>query len=72
MQSDSDRLLERFAGYNLGVSGAIGDRVRLRFDFESFHQQWNATTLRALDERPDVPGIYRERYHMAPNRIRSR
>lgn len=66
LQSDSDRLLERFAGYNLGVSRRIGDRVRLRFDFESFHQQWNATTLRALEARPDVPGIYRERYHMAP------
>lgn len=67
VQSDSDRLLERFAGYNLGVSKRLGDRVRLRFDFESFHQQWNATTLRALTERPDIAGVYRERYHMAPN-----
>ena len=67
VQSDSDRLLERFAGYNLGISRRVGDRVRVRFDFESFHQQWNATTLRALDEHPDVAGIYRERYHMAPN-----
>ena len=56
MQSDSDHLLERYAGYNLGVSRRFGERVRLRFDFESFHQQWNATTLRALEERPDVPG----------------
>ena len=67
VQSDSDRLLERFTGYNLGVSRRIGDRVRLRFDFEDFHQIWNATTVRALALNPEVPGVYRERYHMAPN-----
>lgn len=66
MQSDSDRLLERFAGYNLGVGRRVGDRVRLRFDFETFHEEWNPTTLHALEERPDVPGIYRERYHLTP------
>ena len=27
VQSDSDRLLERFAGYNLGISGDVGERV---------------------------------------------
>lgn len=67
LQSDSDHLLERYAGYGLGVSRRLGDRVHLRFDFESFHQQWNATTLRALESRPDLPGIYRERYHMTPS-----
>ena len=67
MQSDSDELLERYAGYSLGVSRRIGERVRVGFDFESFHQQWNATTLNALAERPDLPGIYRERYHMSPS-----
>ena len=67
MQSDADHLLERYAGYNLGASRRIGERVLLRLDFESFHQQWNATTIRALAERPDVPGVYRERYHVAPS-----
>jgi hypothetical protein len=67
MQSDADRLLERYAGYSLGASRRIGERVQLGFDFESFHEQWNATTVRALTERPDVPGIYRERYHMIPS-----
>ena len=66
VQSDSDHLLERYAGYNLGVAKRIGERVRIRFDFEDFHQIWNATTLHALEGRPDVPGVYRERYHMAP------
>jgi hypothetical protein len=67
MQSDADHLLERYAGYNLGASRRIGERVLVRLDFESFHQQWNATTIRALAERPDVPGVYRERYHVAPS-----
>lgn len=67
LQSDSDQLLERYAGYGLGARRKFGERVQLRFDFESFHEQWNATTLRQLNERPDIPGIYRERYHMAPS-----
>ncbi|HYI93138.1 MAG TPA: BamA/TamA family outer membrane protein [Bryobacteraceae bacterium] len=67
MQTDSDQLLERYAGYSLGVSRRIAERVRLGLDYESFHQQWNATTLNALAARPDLPGIYRERYHMAPS-----
>jgi hypothetical protein len=67
LQTDSDQLLERYAGYSLSVSRRLGECVHVRFDFESFHQQWNATTLRRLDERPDLPGIYRERYHMSPS-----
>jgi hypothetical protein len=67
LQSDSDHLLERYTGYGLGASRRFGERVQVQFDFESFHQQWNATTLRSLEERPDVPGVYRERYHMAPS-----
>jgi hemolysin activation/secretion protein len=60
-------LLERFAGYNLGVSRRFGDRFQARFDFGSFHQKWDPTTIRALEDRQDVPGIYRERYHMSPS-----
>jgi hypothetical protein len=67
VQSDSDTSLERLAGYNLGVSAKAGDRVRLRFDFGAFHTQWNATTLLALESRPDLPGIYRERYIASPS-----
>ena len=39
----------------------------LRFDFESFHQQWNATTIQRARRAPRFPGIYRERYHMSPS-----
>jgi hypothetical protein len=67
MQSDSDTSLERVAGYNIGVSGKAGDRVQLRFDFAALHTQWNTTTLEVLESRPDVPGIYRERYIASPS-----
>jgi hypothetical protein len=66
IQSDADELLERYAGVNAGISHPIGERVRAQFNFEAFHQQWNNETLRALETRPDVPGIYRERFHMEP------
>ena len=65
-QSDSDTLLERLAGYTLGVSTKAAERVRVRFDFGAFHTQWNATTLRALESRPELPGVYRERYIVSP------
>lgn len=65
-QSDSDTQLERYTGYTLGIAAKAGDRVRAQLDFGAFHTQWNATTLAALDVRPDVPGIYRERFVVAP------
>jgi hypothetical protein len=65
-QSDADRLLERYAGFNAGYSRRFGEYVRLNFDFDTFHQQWNPATQFALASRPDVPGIYRERYNMEP------
>lgn len=66
IQSDADLLLERFAGINTGFTQPVGDHVRLHFDFDAFHQQWNRATLEALEQRPDVPGIYRERYNAEP------
>ena len=66
--SNADDLLERFAGLragfqrkNLGASWA-----RLGFQFESFHQIWNRTTLLALARSPEAPGIYRTRQNFAP------
>src|SRR3954471_5732711 len=65
--SDADTLLEREAGFNVGVSRRIGDRVRIRFEFEGLHQQWNPATETALLAHPNVPGTYRERYHADPS-----
>lgn len=66
--SDGDTLLERFAGLRAHYDRKriFTDRVRLAFDFESFHQQWNRATLEALAANPDVPGVYRNRYNFQP------
>jgi hypothetical protein len=62
--SDGDTLAERFAGLrarferkNLGT-----DRLRLRFEFDSFHEQWNQATL----DRSAPAGIYRSRHAFMP------
>jgi len=66
--SDGDELLERFAGVRVGFenkrSGA--DWVHAGFQFASYHEKWHAGTVAALDENPDVPGVYRTRQEFAP------
>jgi hypothetical protein len=68
--SDGDDLLERYAGVVAGFeSRKVGtDRVRLRFLFESYHQQWNRATLAALPLT--IAGgpedIYRTRHSFEP------
>jgi hypothetical protein len=66
IQSDADELLERYAGLNAGFSRPIGEHLRAQFSVEAFHQQWNNATIDALAMRPELPGIYRERYHAKP------
>src|SRR5262249_5095377 len=50
MASDGDTMAERFAG----ISGRYenkhlgSDRLGLKFRFESYHEQWNQSTLNAL------------------------
>jgi hypothetical protein len=62
--SDGDELVERFAGLrakfdrkNLGT-----DRLQLRFEFDSFHDQWNQATL----DRSTALDIYRNRQVFTP------
>jgi hypothetical protein len=66
--SNADDLLERFAGLRAGYERLkLGtDRVRLAFQFESYHQIWNRSTLDELKSSPDVPGIYRTRQNFEP------
>jgi hypothetical protein len=64
MVSDGDRLSERYAGIQAGFERRhVGtDRLHLRFDFSSFHEQWNQATLLLAS-----PGdIYRTRTHFSP------
>ena len=64
MISDGDRLSERYAGIEAGFERRhVGtDRLQLRFDFSSYHEQWNHATLIAA--APDE--IYRTRTQFAP------
>ncbi len=64
MISDGDRLSERYAGIQAGFERkhVFTDRLQLRFDFASYHEQWNQATL--LEAAPD--DIYRTRTQFAP------
>ena len=64
MISDGDRLSERYAGIQAGFERrhVFTDRLQLRFDFASYHEQWNQATL--LEAAPD--DIYRTRTQFSP------
>jgi hypothetical protein len=67
VQTDGDELVERYSGINARIARDLHPRLRIRFDFQSFHQQWNAATIVALQRNPDVPGIYRIRRNYQPS-----
>jgi hypothetical protein len=66
--SDGDELVERYAGVRAHFEhrAVVTGRVRLRFEFDSYHQQWSPITLVALDRRGDLPGVYRTRQNFEP------
>jgi hypothetical protein len=61
--SDNDELVERYSGmvarYDNNRIGS--DRVRFRFQFEDYHEQWNPATQRA-----DFADLYRTRQNFEP------
>ena len=67
IQSDGSELLERYAGITTGVAVPIGERLQVRFAFDSFHEQWNQATIDALSRRTDIPGVYRTRNNFEPS-----
>ena len=69
LASDGDTLNERFAGISARYENKhLGsDRVGLRFQFESFHDQWNQSTLDALAAHPgQTSDAYRTRQNFQP------
>ncbi len=62
--SNGDDLVERFAGLRAGFERKrMGtDRLRLRFEFDSFHEQWNRATL----DRSSLHDLYRSRQVFTP------
>ena len=74
--SDGDALLERFAGLkvryqrdNIPLPG-VAKRLGLRFEFDTFHDQWNRATLAAVsassESSPVEPVTYRDRQVFTP------
>jgi hypothetical protein len=69
LASDGDTLNERFAGISARYENKhLGsDRVGLRFQFESYHDQWNRSTLDALAAYPgQTSDAYRTRQNFEP------
>jgi len=79
--SDGNELAERYAGIVARYENAhLGtDRARLRFEFESYHEQWDQNTLEAIAAAPVAnpspaasdalactSGIYRTRQNFEP------
>jgi hypothetical protein len=69
LASDGDSLNERFAGISARYENKhlVTDRLSLRFQFESYHEQWNQNTLNALAAHPGVTSdAYRTRQNLQP------
>jgi hypothetical protein len=62
--SDADSSLERYSGVHATFErkNVFTDRVRLHFEFDSFHEAWNPTTLAAAEPAD----IYRTRQDIMP------
>lgn len=70
--SDGDSLLERNAGITARYENKslFTDRVNLRFQFESYHEQWNRATLEAIEANPGVTSdAYRARQNFQPSAV---
>lgn len=65
--SDGDELVERFSGIQARVEReALGTRrLRAAFEFDSYHEQWNGSTLSAI--APEPGALYRTRQNFEPS-----
>ena len=67
--SDGDELVERYSGVFARYEDRrlASDRVRFRFEFESYHEQWShATTGAPLVAAEPAPDFYGTRIHLEP------
>jgi outer membrane protein assembly factor BamA len=66
--SDGDELAERYSGFRARYENRkVGtDRLRLRFEFDTYRQQWNPSTVNAIGHDDAVAGIYRTRQNFEP------
>ena len=66
--SDGDELVERYTGIRTRYENRrLGsDRLRFRFEFDSYHEQWNHSTLNALGRGGAAADLYRTRQNFEP------
>ncbi len=66
--SNGDDMVERYSGVRLRYEDRrLGtERVRLRFEFDSYHEQWNSATSKAISQDDSIPGLYRSRMNFEP------
>jgi hypothetical protein len=66
--TDANLPLERYSGIQASYENQkVGtDKVRLRLQFDSYHEKYNPATKSALALRSDLPGISRSRQNFAP------
>ena len=66
--SDGDALVERFAGIRARYERAsLGSgRVRLSFEFDSYHEQFTGATRLAAADGNELAGLYRARRNFEP------
>jgi len=66
--SDSDELAERYAGVlaRYDNNSLASDRVRLGFEFESYHDEWSGNTTALAPTDSSVGNLYRARENFQP------
>jgi len=68
--SDGDWLDERYAGFRVRYEDKrlLTDRLSFRFQVESYHEQWNSSTLTALASHTELTSeAYRARQNFQPS-----
>jgi outer membrane protein assembly factor BamA len=66
---DGNNLVERYKGFGFGLeSTSLGNRrIGGRLQFESWGVQWKPQTRLAVENNPQIPGLYRSRIGLAPS-----
>jgi hypothetical protein len=69
MLSDGDSLVERATGIRARYDRlAVGsDRIRLGFEFDTYHEQYNRATEDAATQTNDLSALYRNRRNFEPS-----
>lgn len=66
---DGDSGVERFAGLRAKYErSSLGtSRIKMKVEFDSYHDQWNRSTLAAAAGSHFSPDLYRSRQHVEPS-----